>query len=236
MILTAHQVGYMPWLGFFAKVAQAEQFCFFDASQYERRGFENRNYIKTNAGSLLLTVPVLSKGHFEKRLCEIEIIPGSWTRKHMRSIELAYRKAQHFEQHFAGVGAVLDLYSEGGLLADLNMDLMRYFLRALGIQRQIVKASDYDFQGEKSALVLDMCKKLGATAYIFGGLGKGYADAQAFHAAGIEPIFQEYEHPTYPQLHGEFVPKMAILDLVMNCGPASLGILTEKVPCGTCPI
>lgn len=229
MILTAHQPPFLPWLGFFAKVAQADLFCYFDAVQYERRGWTNRNYIKTQAGPLMLSVPVESKAHFDKRICDVEIVSGNWTRKHMRSIELAYRKAPFFEQHFAGVGAILDMYSEGGLLAELNMDLCRYFFRALGMQVRTVKASDYDFQGEKSALVLDMCRKLGAGRYIFGALGADYADHAAFAGAGVEVEFQAYEHPVYAQLHGQFEPKMAVLDLLMNCGPYSAGYLANKV-------
>src|SRR3990167_10264162 len=167
-----------------------------------------RNFIKTNSGPLMLTVPVASKGHFEKRLGEIQIAPGNWARKHMRSLEFAYRKAPHFEQHYAGVGAILDLYAEGGLLNEMNLDLLRYFLRALGMQVPIVNASDYDFKGEKSALVLDMCIQLKASAYIFGGEGESYADKAAFRAAGVEPRFHLYEHPEYSQLHGAFESRM----------------------------
>lgn len=227
MILTAHQVGFLPWLGFFAKVSQADVFVNFDAVQYGSKDWQNRNYIKTREGPLLLTVPVHNKDHMTKRLCEIEIVPGRWTRKHMRSIELAYRKAPHFEQHYAGVGAILDLYSEGGLLNELNTDLLRYFFRALGMQVPIVHASDKDFKGEKSALVLDMCRKLDAKEYIFGGEGESYCDQALFHEAGIVPVFQVYEHPVYPQLHGPFQPLMCILDLLMMCGPDSLEILTH---------
>ena len=37
----------------------------------------------------------------------------------------------------------------------------------LGINTPIVIASEYDFQGTKSDLVLDMCKKLKAKRYIY---------------------------------------------------------------------
>lgn len=214
----------MPWLGTFAKIAQADVWCSFDAVQMTRRDWVTRNFIKTANGPLMLSVP--AHGGMDKRICEVEIMPGNWTRKHMRSIELAYRKAPFFEQHFAGVGAIIDLYAEGGLVAELNTDLLRYFLRALSIQIPIVNASDHDFQGEKSALVLDMCRQLKATSYIFGGEGESYADKDAFAAAGVECRFQRYEHPVYQQLHGEFVPRMSILDLLMNEGPRSLEILT----------
>lgn len=225
MILTAHQPAYMPWLGLFAKISRADMFCAFDAVQYERRGWDNRNYIKAYTGPLMLSVPVLAKQHFDKLLCDIDIAGGSWARKHMRSIELAYMHAPYFEQHYAGVGAILDMYAEGGKLCELNLDLLRYFLRALGIQVPIVRASDYDFLGSKSELVLDMCKKLGAKTYIFGGQGEGYADKEGFRREGIEPVFQQYRHPIYPQLHGTFAPNMSVFDLLANCGPNSLAIL-----------
>ena len=230
MILTAHQVGYLPWIGFFDKLSRADLFVSFDAVQYERRGWTNRNYIKTHTGPLMLSVPVMSKNHFETRLCDIEIQPGNWARKHMRSIELAYMHAPHFEQHYAGVGAILDMHAQGAKLCELNLDLLRYFMQALGIQVPIVRASDYAFVGSKSQLVLDMCLKLRATKYIFGGQGEGYADKDGFRRSGVEPIFQVYRHPVYPQLHGSFVPNMGIFDLLANCGQESLAILKgEKI-------
>lgn len=225
MILTAHQPGFLMWLGTFDKIARADLFVAFDAVQYERHGYTNRNWIKTHTGPLMLTVPVLAKDHFDKRLCDLEIQPGNWARKHMRSIQLAYMHAPYFEQHYAGVGAILDMFSEGGKLCDLNLDLLRYFMRALGIQVPIVRASDYDFQGSKSQLVLDMCLKLKADKYIFGGQGEGYADKEGFRREGVEPIFQQYKHPIYPQLHGAFAPNMSVFDLLANCGPDSLAIL-----------
>ena len=30
--------------------------------------------------------------------------------------------------------------------------------------------------------------------------------------------FQDYQHPEYPQLFGEFIPRLSALDLLMNCG------------------
>lgn len=226
MILTAHQLGYMPWLGFFAKLAQADLFCSFDAVQYTKRDWLTRNYIKTANGPLMLSVPVSSKDHFSKRICDVEIIAGNWARKHMRSIELSYRKAPYFEQHYAGVGAILDLYADGGLLAEMNMDLLRYFMRALGIQVPIVRASDYQFCGEKSSLVLDMCKQLGATTYIFGGEGESYADQEAFREAGVALRFQRYACIPYSQLHGAFEPRMSVIDLLMNRGPRGTAYVT----------
>ena len=57
-------------------------------------------------------------------------------------------------------------------MSDLNEHLLKWFLNELGIKMKIHKASEFEFKGVKSDLVLDMCKKLGASTYIFGELGK----------------------------------------------------------------
>lgn len=226
MILSAGQPGYLPWLGAFAKMAQCGLWCVFDAVQMTRHDWVTRNHIKTQHGPLMLSVPV--HGGMDKRICDVEIVASNWARKHMRSIELAYRKAPFFEQHYAGVGAILDLYADGGLLVELNIDLLRYFMRALGIQVPLVRASDYRFAGAKSSLVLDMCKRLGASEYIFGGEGESYADQEAFRNAGVAIRFHVYDHPRYSQLHGEFIPRLSILDLLMLEGQHSLAIVLNQ--------
>jgi len=218
----------LPWLGLFAKIAAADAFCSFDAVQLERKSFTARNYIKTHEGTQLLTVPTLSTGSLDLRICDVEIASGAWARKHIRAIELAYRKAPYFEPHFSEISAIIEQFAQGGMLADLNLDLMRYLMRAMGLQRRIIRACDYDFRGTKSLLVLDMCRQLGAKRYIFGAMGKDYCDREAFAEAGIAVSFQAYQHPVYPQLHGPFQPRMAVIDLLFNCGPDSLEILTKE--------
>ncbi len=228
MILTAHQPTYLPWLGLLAKIAQADQFVIFDAVQYETRGWTNRNQIKTNAGPLMLSVPVESSNHLEKRICDIKIVPGNWARKHWRSIELAYAKAPFFGK-YAGELEFLLVGRPWTTLAGLNIAILQWLLKCFEIEVPMTRASEQDFRGSKSDLVLDMCRKMGATTYIFGSQGRGYADVEAFRAAGIEVRFQDFRHPVYPQLHGEFAPNMAAIDLLLNHGHNSRDILFNAV-------
>ena len=223
MILTAHQPVYLPWLGLFHKIALAETYCVFDVAQYQTKDYNNRNKIKTNAGPIWLTVPVESKDHFEKRIADVRIINNGWNRKHIKSIELAYKKAPHFEQYFPPMRDLLSREFE--TLTELNTQMLELLLRQLGIAIPIVRATDYALEGKKSGLVLDMCLKLGADVYIFGAQGRNYADVDAFLQAGVKPYFQDYVHPQYRQLHGAFEPYMSVIDLLYNEGPASLQIL-----------
>lgn len=229
MILTAHQPPYLPWLGFFAKVDKADVFCWFDDVQYEKKGWGNRNYIKTHNGALMLSVPVESKGHFEKKICQIEIVADGWVRKHLRSIELAYSKATYFKRYYAALADILSRYEDGGLLSEMNIDLCEFLFYELGMSVKTEKASDYMFKGIKSDLVLNMCQQLGASKYIFGGEGENYADVLSFRKAGVAVDFQNYKHPAYTQLHEPFLPNMSIIDLLFNEGQNSLRILRGEV-------
>lgn len=224
MILTAHQPVYLPWLGLFHKIALADKFVFFDQVQYVPKDWISRNQIKTQNGPVMLTVPVLRKGYLNKKIAEIEVnndVP--WARKHWKTVLLNYGKSQYFKQY---ADFFEDIYNrKWDLLADLNLYMLKWFLQTLGINVPVERAGENNFEGSKSALVLDMCLKLGAEIYIFGVLGRDYTDVNTFLKAGVQPIFQSYRHPVYRQLHGDFLPCMSIIDLLFNEGPNALDIL-----------
>ncbi len=228
MILTAHQPVYLPWLGLFHKIALADVFCFFDAVQYQPKDWNNRNRVKIHNGDVVwLSVPVLRSGYREQKYQDLRINNDiAWQRKHWRTLSLNYDKAPYFHLYANGLEGFYQKRWER--LADLNYEMLLYFMEVLGLKVPVVRASENSFSGAKSDLVFDMCKKLGASAYIFGALGRDYADAESFAARGIAVHFQDYRHPIYPQLYGEFTSHLSIVDLIFNCGPRSLEILMSN--------
>ena len=227
MILTAHQPVYLPWLGLFHKIALAEKFCIFDIAQYQTKDFNNRNKIKTNVGAIWLSVPVESKAHLEKSIKDIKIVNNGWNRKHFKSIDLAYSKAPFYSLYICELENLF-MRKEYTYLADLNLATLEFGLKSLGINVPIVTSSSFELIGKKSNLVLDMCQKIGASDYIFGSQGKNYADIDSFLSCQIKPHFQEYTHPVYPQLHGEFEPYMSIIDLLFNVGDKSMEVIMSN--------
>lgn len=218
MILTAHQPTYLPWLGTFHKILLSDVFCFFDIAQYQKKEWDNRNKIYSHNGDLLLSVPIKSKNHFDKTIGEIEINNETeWAQKQYKSIFLNYKKHPFFENHHS---FLIEMYlnKRWDKLVDLNVYFYKYIFHLLNIKIPIMMAKDYDLQGTKSDLVLDMCKKLGATSYIFGGEGENYANKESFKNAGIKLIFQNYNHPIYKQYknNNRFISHLSILDLIMN--------------------
>ena len=113
------------------------------------------------------------------------------------------------------------------LLIELNLDLILLFLGCLDKDIDIITSSNIKTKLIGLDKILYILKEIGATEYISGdGEGsKRYIDEQLFKDNNIKLIWQNYKHPTYKQLHGDFIPYMSILDLIFNEGPNSKDII-----------
>lgn len=228
MRVSIHQSHYLPWLRYFDKIARSDVFIVLDTIQYNKNGWQNRNRIKTAHGPLLLTVPVYE--HLGQSLDEVRIaneIP--WARKHLRSIEQAYRNAPFFEEH---AGFLRDVYQrEWDRLNELNIHMLGYFVAALGIRTRIVRASELDAPGMATERLVHLVRAVGGDRYYSGAYAlDSYLDASLFERAGIGLELQDWTAPVYPQRYGPFVPDLSLLDLLLNCGPHSLAILLGSNP------
>lgn len=221
MIIAGHQPHYLPWIGYFSKILQCDRFCLVDTVQYNKKWFQNRTRIRSGKGEILLTVPVKTSGKFEQPISDVEIDNATpWRRKHWRSIALTYKSAPHFDRY---AGFLENAYArDWTLLADLNEHLLLGLLDFLGIEKQVVRSSTFRPEGQKTDLLIDICRKTGSAGYLSGtGGAKSYVDESKFERAGLVHRFQTFTHPVYPQLHGGFVPRMSVVDLLFNCGPES---------------
>ena len=228
MILTAHQPSYLPWLGFFSKMVKSDIFVYLDTVSYSKGGWSSRNKIRTHEGWMWLTIPILTGGKSNQIFTEVKIDnTQQWARKHWKSISTNYSRAPYFSLY---ENFFRDVYgNEWKYLSELDEHITKFLIESLGIKIKFVKASiSLQLEGHKSSLVLDMCMKMKADVFIFGGEGKNYAKVEDFENAGIKVIFQEYTHPVYPQIHGEFISNMSVIDLLFNCGPKSLDILLSN--------
>ncbi len=223
VLVGIHQPHYLPWLRYFEKVARCDVFIVLDTVQFAKNGWQNRNKVKTQAGATLLTVPVHTS--LDETLEGVRIKAGSkWRRKHWETIRQAYRKAPHFD---ACAGMLEETYArEWELLNDLNGHLIERFVEALGISTRIEYASRLDMPGSATERLVQLVRAVGGGRYYSGAFAlEEYLDADLFETAGIGLELQDWQAPAYPQLHGPSIADLSIVDLLMNCGPDSLGIL-----------
>lgn len=224
-VISIHQPGYIPWLGFFKKIQSSDIFVFLDDVQFEKNGWHNRNKIKTSENSMWLTVPVNAK--LGMNLNEIRIDYSSkWVKKHEKSIELNYTKSKFFEKYWPHFKKIYE--KEHELLIDLNMALIIKIMEILNIKTETVLSSSLEITQKKSARILQICQLLNASEYISGIMGKDYLDINNFKKNKINVIFQNYKHPVYLQKYNSFLPNMSIIDLLFNEGENATKILEES--------
>ena len=221
MIMSAHQPAYLPWLGYFDKIKRSDVFVFLDTVQYEKNSFTNRNKIKTANGPVWLSIPVIKKNHFEKKMNEIVIDSNyNWQKKHLNAIKLAYSRAKNFNLLFPKLEKLYEKKRE--TLVETTLEHLEFWLDVLEIDTKIVLSSELGVNSKKSDLVLDLCKSVGADYYISGPMGKDYLKLDKFDECKINVEIQDYTHPVYKQLYGDFIPNMGIIDFVMNCEDYSI--------------
>ncbi|MCG3173136.1 MAG: hypothetical protein GMKNLPBB_01314 [Myxococcota bacterium] len=212
------QSNYIPWKGYFDLIAAADEFILYDDMQYTRRDWRNRNQIKTPQGVQWLTVPVLVKGKYHQKIRDTEIDGTGWAEAHWRSLEMNYKRAPHFPEIAAWVEP---LYRESHtLLTRLNRRFIEAICQYLGIRTRITNSWDYTLSEGKTERLADLCRQAGGDEYISGPSARDYIDERVFAERGLRLTWFDYDgYPEYPQLWGEFVHGVSILDLLFNCGP-----------------
>ena len=223
MIVSVHQPQYLPWLGYFEKIKRADIFVLLDNVQFKKNEWQNRNRIKTANGLQWLTVPVMYK--YPQLINEVEINSrDKWQRRQRQAIISNYKKApcwslleEFFEEIFSSKWQYISL---------LNIHAVKRLAGILGIKTPIYIASELgEFSEDPDSRLIAITKYFDGDTYLAGSGGKGYMDMAKYVQNGIKVIFQEYEHPVYNQLFGDFEPFMSVVDLLFNHGRESLKIL-----------
>ena len=98
------------------------------------------------------------------------------------------------------------------------------------IKTKLILSSEISESGLKgNEKIFSILKALNADVYI-SGEGKGakrYIKPEEFSKNGIKLIYQDYKHPTYKQLFGDFISGLSIIDLLFNCGAKSTDLLSR---------
>jgi WbqC-like protein family len=227
MTVVVLQPGYLPWLGFFDQMRRADVFVYYDDVQYDTHGWRNRNRIKTQHGPLWLTVPVRHSGLSKPRILDVAIdTRTSWAKKHVTSIRQAYAAAPFAKQYVPALEELLLRPWER--LVDLDLAVAGLMAEWLGLRTRVERASALGIEGGQNERLVNICRHFGATNYLTGSAARDYLDVPLFARSGVEVEWQDFVHPVYPQLHGDFVPYLSAVDLVFNRGDKSGAMLTGK--------
>jgi hypothetical protein len=213
------QSNYIPWKGYFDLIAAVDEFILYDDMQYTRRDWRNRNQIKTPKGVQWLTIPVKVKGRFHQKIRDTEIDDKNWASDHWKALTNNYRRAPHFGE----IAAWLEpLYMDAMWthLSPLNRRFVEAVCDYLGVKTRVKSSWDYTLRlGGKTERLADICAQAGGAEYVSSPSARKYIEERVFADRDIKLTWFDYSgYSEYPQLWGEFIHGVTILDLLFNCG------------------
>lgn len=234
-VLVAHQPEFLPWLSFLSKATMGDVYFILDTIQFKKETFQNRNKIriKNEQGWQWLTIPLVSAKKQVMNWPEIKIDnKDNWKKKHLNSIRLSYGKAPYFSSIFSELEEIYNKF-DGELLVEFVELIMKYAFKKFNVNIPIYRTSElknlgFDLSGQKSDLIIKMCKIVQARSFVFGQHGRRYIEKEKFFQNDIKFVFQKFEHPVYSQIHGEFISQMSFIDLLFNHGEKSISILKNS--------
>lgn len=225
------QPSYIPWRGYFEQIYRADLFIFYDDVEYDKRGWRNRNQIKTASKKQWLTIPVNSKNS-QKEHTPINKIPivweSRWNETHLKTLRQSYQKApffHHYEKMLTEFYQRHDHY-----LADFTIDFTIALAREIGITKTDFKRSSElkGITGKKTDRLLSVLQAVNAKHYISGPSARDYIEEEKFEKADISLEYVNYNYPEYPQLYPPFDPYVSILDLLVMTGPEALNYIIQE--------
>jgi hypothetical protein len=220
------QSSYIPWRGYFDFIDSVDLFIIYDCVQYSTGSWRNRNQIKSPTGLKWITVPVNKKITLPIEQVLIAKHEKPWQVSHRSMLRANLEAAPFFK---VAIQIWDEAVSANDLtISNLNVRLTKGICAYLDITTPIVMSRDFNACGEKTERLIGILEKVGATVYLSGPTAQGYIDEALFRQHGIGLEFKSNDYPPYPQLWGEFIGTVTVLDLIANCGPDSRKYLKSR--------
>jgi len=216
---------YLPWLGYFDQMQRVDVFVIADEMPFTTSSFYHRNRVKGPHGPAWLTLPARAKRGdviADARLdCSVP-----WAQKHLDTLRHFYARGCDCAATLAELAPILRQNAER--LVDITIPAVQYLAASLGVRTPVLVSSELSLEARyrerfpaqpgPTHRIIAYMEALGATELLEGESGRQYLDTALLAEHGIRVRFHQYEHPTYPQLHGAFASHMSALDLLLCVG------------------
>lgn len=232
-VVTIHQPDFMPWLGLFDKINNADTFIVLDhvTNNPKSPEFWCRRVKMLIGGKDHWMSISLKKDERETfiPINKMEInMDESSVRKFKNSVELNYRNAPFFSE----VYYLIEDYFEAPLsnLCEKNTNFIKEVMRRLEIGTELLFSSNMQPQFSSNEMLIDLLKKASASVYLCGSGASGYQKDELYIQEGIQVKYNNFVPTVYPQFNKQgFVKGLSIIDVLMNIGfKGCKGLLIRK--------
>ena len=212
MTVGSNQPYFFPYIGYWQLMNLSDTYVISDSMQYIKKGYINRNNILVEGKRHLFTLEALGV-RTDTLINEVKV--GNNTKKIVKSIFHAYKKAPYFEEIYPWIEHIV-LNDEKNLAKYLaySIEQVAHFL---DMDTKFIFLSD--LQGETSLTAedrtIDICKRLHADQYINAIGGRDLYHKENFLEENMKLNFLKTDEIEYKQFDNEFVPNLSIIDVMM---------------------
>ncbi len=219
--IAIHQPNFFPWLGFFNKIHSSDVFVYLDHVENNPRTaiYTKRVKILVNKQEHWLTCGLKNEpGKVFVPINKMQIDnPGRLKDKHLKTLELSYKKSLFFTEAFSVVEEFYDHKSD--LISERNIHVINLICEKLNINTKKISSGNLNIHSASNQLLIDIIKNVKGTCYLPGGGAGDYQDDELFAQNDITLKFQNFIHPVYEQTNSDsFVKGLSLIDSLMNIG------------------
>ena len=194
---------YFPPIEYFALMAKCSIVYLEACENYQKQSYRNRFCFYADNGRQALNFPVVHEnGTFSLPITKIKVDYSTpWVVRTERAITSAYSSSAFFEYYKDELFAILDSHPE--TLWDLNLQLIQFFVRKIGLAVEIRQTESFSVPGTIEDDYREIIHPKRANT-IMEDLG------------AARPYYQ-----VFADKHG-FIPGLSVMDLLFNEGPESI--------------
>jgi hypothetical protein len=227
MRLAIMQPYFLPYIGYFQLIGAADVFVVYDNIKYTKKGWINRNRLLRDGKDAMFSLPLKKDSDFlDVRARELAT---EFSRdKLLNQFKAAYAGAPYFAQTYPLVERIVRREVRN-LFWYIHHSIL-CVCEHLGLTTEIRISSDIaiDHSLKGQGKVLALCEQMGADTYVNASGGMELYAKDEFRGRGIELQFIRSIPFEYPQLGGEFVPWLSIVDVMMFNSPEQVGAIAKE--------
>ncbi len=205
---------FLPYIGYFQLIAEADVFVVYDNIKYTKKGWINRNRMLLNGADEMFSLP-LKKDSDSLDVVGRELAADFNRDKLLNQFKGAYAHAPYLAQTFPLIERIVR-YEECNLFRYIHHAIVKV-CEHLGLTTEIRVSSDiaidHELKGQDKVIAL--CDALGANGYVNPIGGVALYSKEAFKSRGIDLKFIQAKPFEYRQFDNAFVPWLSIVDVMM---------------------
>ncbi|MDN5201073.1 WbqC family protein [Fulvivirgaceae bacterium BMA10] len=225
---TVHQLYFLPWMGYFSKLAFSNNFVVLDDVDFRKRHFYDRvKIIDTSGNSRFVSLPTGQNLGIKCNKIFIKDSNLTERRKILRTLKDSYSKALYYDKEWPALSLILEkALMSSNELVKINLGLIIDLLDYLDIDPPNILLSSHLNLTHKNATEMLICilKKLEDNELLLGdGKSTEIHDLEKIESNGIGVYLQEFKttYPIYEQSRRRqkgFKPFMSVVDCILNVG------------------